>query len=409
MPKVSGSGPADHPDDDPDDDPASQPPGPFQGVPFLGDLARLLQQQGPLSWDAARQLAMSIATGGTSEPNVDPMERMRAEQLARVAELQVGSVTDLPPSRSGSVRVVPVNRAQWVQRSIDGYRPLFERLASSLSGARESEPDAGDLDSWFGGLLQALGPMMLGMTAGGMVGHLARRSFGQYDLPIPRAANDELLLCIPNLDEFADAWTLPADDLRLWVCLHEIATHSVLSLPHVAARLDALLHEYAGGFDTSGGAIGDRLADLDTQDITSIQQLQEMFGDPEVLLGAVQTDAQREVRRRLDSLVAVLVGYVDHVMDTIGTNLIASYGMLTEAVRRRRVEADPSDRFVGRLLGLELTQPAYDRGTSFVSGVIERAGGEGLRRLWRVESELPTPSEVDAPGLWLARIDLPVE
>ena len=81
--------------------------------------------------------------------------------------------------------------------------------------------------------------------------------------------------------------------------------------------------------------------------------------------------------------------------------------MLTEALRRRRVTADPSDRFVERLLGLELTQAAYERGSRFVDGVIEREGWEALERLWRSDRELPTPAEVDAPGLWLARIDLP--
>jgi uncharacterized protein (DUF2342 family) len=81
--------------------------------------------------------------------------------------------------------------------------------------------------------------------------------------------------------------------------------------------------------------------------------------------------------------------------------------MVTEALRRRRVTADPSDRFVERLFGLELTQAHYDRATAFVDGVVERAGSDALERMWRSERELPTPAEIDAPGLWLARIDLP--
>jgi uncharacterized protein (DUF2342 family) len=80
--------------------------------------------------------------------------------------------------------------------------------------------------------------------------------------------------------------------------------------------------------------------------------------------------------------------------------------MLTEALRRRRVEAAAADRFVERLFGLELTQATYDRGSTFVAGVLERAGEDGLRRLWVSDEMLPTPAEVDAPGLWLARIDL---
>ena len=80
--------------------------------------------------------------------------------------------------------------------------------------------------------------------------------------------------------------------------------------------------------------------------------------------------------------------------------------MVTEALRRRRVTADPSDRFVERLFGLELTQAHYERGAAFVDGVVERAGADALERLWTSERELPTPAEIDAPGLWLARIDL---
>jgi len=125
-----------------------------------------------------------------------------------------------------------------------------------------------------------------------------------------------------------------------------------------------------------------------------------------VMLGAIQSDRQRELLPLLEALIAVIEGYVDHVMDRIGGQLISSYSRVTEAVRRRRVEASNSDGFVERLFGLELSQDRYDRGSRFIDGVVERAGEESLERLWRVEAELPTPAEVDAPGLWLARIDL---
>ena len=103
---------------------------PFKGMPFLGDLARLIQQQGPISWDAARQLAYSIASGGVSEPNVDPQVRFELEQLARVADLHVSSTTGLATSITGRpLSIEPVTRTRWVSATLDAYRPLFERLA----------------------------------------------------------------------------------------------------------------------------------------------------------------------------------------------------------------------------------------------------------------------------------------
>ena len=95
----------------PDVPPGDEPGNPFQGMPIFGDLARLFQQQGPVGWDAARQLALSVATDNGAEANVDPMERMRIEPLARVAELHVATVTGLPASTSGQgIRIVPVTR-----------------------------------------------------------------------------------------------------------------------------------------------------------------------------------------------------------------------------------------------------------------------------------------------------------
>ena len=386
---------------------------PFEGMPFLADLARMISQQGPVSWDAARQLAMSIATGGTVEANVDPIERMRLEQLARVADLHVGSTTGLVTSSSGTgVTVVPVTRGQWVQRSVDAYRPLFEGLAESLGRTpagdagevTDDDPDAA-VGALLGGMMQVLGPMMLGMAAGSMLGHLARRSFGQYDLPVPRSA-DELLLVVPTLDEFAAEWSLDGDELRLWVCLHEIAHHAVLRVPHVRARLEALLGEYVRGFRPDPSGLEDRLGAFDPTDPQGLAGIQSMLGDPEVLLGALRSPEQEAMLPRLEALVAAIAGYVDWVMDSVGERLIGGYGRITEAARRRRVVAAADDRFVGRLLGLELTQAGFDRGAAFIEGVVERAGTEGLDLLWRSERHLPTPAEVDAPGLWLARIEI---
>jgi uncharacterized protein (DUF2342 family) len=53
-----------------------------------------------------------------------------------------------------------------------------------------------------------------------------------------------------------------------------------------------------------------------------------------------------------------------------------------------------------------LTQAQYERGSAFIEGAVDRVGPEALDRLWLSDRELPTPAEVDAPGLWLARIDI---
>jgi putative hydrolase len=394
-----------------DPDPSGE--NPFKGVPFLGDLAKMLQGQGAINWDAARQFALMIATEGASPINVDPAVRFKFQELGRIAELHVQTATGLDLAIGGrAVEVVPVTAAMWAQRSLDDYHPLFEHLAGALSGggsaARAAELEtAGDPQAaMMNGLMQMMAPMMLGMSAGSMVGHLSRRCFGQYDLPIPRPASSELMVVADTIERFGADWSLPIDDLRLWVCLQELTLHAVLTVPHVRSELEHLLTTYVAGFRPDPEALADQLGSIDiTGGDEPGNELQQMFANPEALLGAVQSAEQRALLPRLDALVAVVVGFVDHTLDHTARGLIGSSQMIGEAVRRRRVEADQSDVFVERLLGLTLTRTQVERGSAFVAGVLERGGD--LSQLWSSSRALPTPAEVDAPGLWLARLELP--
>ena len=373
---------------------------------------KMFMTDGPLNWQIARQAALVAATGGELEPNVDPLDRLRMEELLRVADLHVSDATGLATAQTGRiVSIRAVTKAEWAYYTLDHYRSLFEGLAAALTaspgGGPELPQDLGeglDVDGLLGNLPQVLGPFFLGAQAGTMCGHLARQAMGQYELPIPRPPSDELMVVPGAINTFADDWSIPVDDVRLWVCLSELTHHAVLGRPHVRAQLEGLLAEFVRGFRVDPTALSGQLEQLDLGDPSALPQL---FNNPEALLGAVTTPAQHETETRLAALVSAIEGYVDHVVDVVGARLISSHARLTEALRRRRVTASDADALIRELFGLELSQAAYDRGDRFVAGVVERAGEDGLARLWRSERELPTPAEVDAPGLWLERIDLP--
>jgi uncharacterized protein (DUF2342 family) len=79
---------------------------------------------------------------------------------------------------------------------------------------------------------------------------------------------------------------------------------------------------------------------------------------------------------------------------------------IAEAVRRRRVDHMPNDLFIERLLGLRLTHHQVQRGKTFIGGVVDRVGEAQLSVLLARPQALPTPAEIDAPGLWVARLEL---
>lgn len=399
LPSIDGM--ADHPDERPD------PFDPFANLPMFGEMSRALSGQGPLNWDAARQFALLGATGGTPESNVDPAVRLAFDELARLVWFHVADVM----GRDDEVPSFQVTtRTEWARGTLDAYRHLFTELATALGPSAQDDDDgsAGDpMMAMMAGLSKMMAPAMLGMGVGSMVGRLSARAFGTHDLPIPRQPAT-IALVPSNVDEFATQWEIPGDEMRLWVLAHELAGHVLLTSPAVAEPLSALVREHVAGFRPDPGAVADRLGDIDIEGGDPMAAIQAALGDPEVLLGAVTSPEQQALRPRVDALVSVVVGATDWVVDAVAVRLIGGNALrIAEAVRRRRAETSANDRFIEQLLGIRLGDDQVSRGKSFVQGVVDRAGEGGLAPLLSREDAAPTPAEVEAPGLWLARLESP--
>jgi putative hydrolase len=443
-------------------------PGPGAGGNFLeqilGDLLQLMGGSSPggARIDLARTLAQGVASGGEPEPNVAPADRMKFEELAHVAELHVAELTGLPITTTGAtIEIAAVAPGAWAWQTVEDWRFLLEAMAEPPAPPAPPAPDdaksadAGPaaapsdqdrprpkgtlgyvdtshgldpreefdipdhLDS-LGGLepdlasgsagpgdllarwMATMGPMLAAMQLGSAVGHLARSTMGPYELPIPRHA-PRLLVVPANATRFAEDWSLDPDEVRLWVCLRELTAHAVLSRPHVADRFRELLVRVVRGMAEDTAGLVDNLQGMD---LTQPDALQSLLGDPTALMSLEPSPARRRAAEDLLAVVAALLGYVEHILDLAAIRLLGGRGAITEAWRRRQVDRESSDRAAELMLGLDLGPTQIDRGAAFVRGVFERAGDEGLARLWSGPHTLPTPAEVDAPGLWLERIDL---
>lgn len=381
---------------------------PFAGMPMFGEFAQMLAGQGPLNWDAAKQFAAVAATGGAAEANVEPSARIAMAELARILEMHVHDLTGLT---TVFPEVTPVTPGVWAQRTLEAYRPLFTELATSLGRRPNAVVDLTDgadpMMAMMANLSQMMAPSMMGMAVGSMVGRMAARTFGQYDLPIPRG--DNALLVVPaNIDAFAADWSLPADEMRLWVLAQELTGHTLFSMPSLRAQYAAIVRSYVGGFRPDPSAVAERMMNLELDEAADpMRAVQQLLGDPAVLLGAVQSTEQAALAPQLDAATAAVVGCIDYLVDSVAVRVIGGDALrIAEAVRRRRVESSPDDVFVHRLLGLRLTNEQVQRGKEFAGGVADRVGEAGLIALLGREAALPTPAEIDAPGLWIARLEL---
>ena len=381
---------------------------PFENLPMFGDLARALAGQGPLNWDAARQFAALAATGGAAEVNIDPSVRIKFGELAQIAELHVRDLTGFD---GPSPEVLPVTSGAWAQRTLEAYRPLFTELATSLGQPIAPSDDDLDLDAdpmmaMMANLSKMMAPSMMGMAVGSMVGRMATQAFGQHDLPIPR--QDSSLSVLPgNIDRFAEEWSISADEMRMWVLAQELTGHALFSITSLREDFASLVRRHVGAFKPDPEAIAEKLSSLDSDEGDPMQAMQQVLSDPAVLLGAVQSKEQRELQPSLDAAAAAVVGYVDYMVDGVSVRVIGGDALrIAEAVRRRRVDHNADDLYTERLLGLRLTHHQVQRGKNFVAGVVDRVGEARLSALLARPKALPTAAEIDAPGLWVARLEL---
>ena len=434
------------PDSDPSDDQPGVGSDPTPFNPFaalhgldLNDVFRMLQTPGPVNWEIARQCAESIATTDPTtgvvrpESNIDPAQAGELEQLVRVAQTHVTAVSGLVEVSAVPVRVV--GAVEWTRATLDGLRPVIESLSTTLTGGQPTTFDpsqfmanpfaeGGADPDMLAGMLGALAPLLFGVQAGSLVGLLAQHALGQHDLPLPLAGTPQLAFVMSNIEQFAADWEIDHRDLFLALALREVVRCAPRSVSWARERLVRLSSEYVAGYELRPEAIEERFGDLfgdlpelddfdpasiDINDPSTFAHIPNIDIDPVKLLSGLQTPAQAPVRSSLVRFASVLEGYADTLVAELGTTLSPATGRVDEALRRHRVEPGRHTEFVEQMLGLAIDRAQYEAGAAFCQGVVERAGVEGLNRLWERESMLPTENEFAAPGLWLARIELDLQ
>ena len=380
------------------------------GFPFFEQIAKAMSNAGPVQWDMARQFAMMAATNSSTEPNVEPTSRIAVHQLAAVADLHVRDVTGLSTSDTTQPPVIDVvTRSTWVHHTVEAFKFYFSDFSgnsNSTIGGENLDLESNGMDAMMSNLTKMMAPAMLGMSVGSMIGQLSLRTFGQYDLPLPREPKSQLLFVVRNSEEFAKDWSIKVEDMQMWLLIQELTFHALFRIDFVRDAVTNLVKQHVAGFNPNPNALGQRLTNIDVTNTDPAAMMQKLLGDPTLLLGDERSAKQQALAPKLDALICAIICYVDHVVDTVANRILGNGAQISEAFRRRRVESSSQDQYVEQLFGIYLTDDQVDRGEKFIAGVIERQGETGLARLWAREGNLPTPNEIAAPGLWIERINL---
>lgn len=361
-------------------------------IPLFRELQRLLfSQTGPVNWEIARQIAIAVAEAGT--PGVPPNndDQLAFAEACRIAELHLTRQSGLEsPSSAASVRVL--TKRQWAEVNLEGMRPFVERFSSKIQLSGELQ--AGMMIQ---GAMNALGPLLLGIQTGFLIGYLSRRVLGQYDLCLPRAGSEKVLFVFSNILELERELDFEPQQFQLWLSLHEVAHRLEFeSIAWPRSHLVGLVESFIDAAQVNSDEVVERL-----QGVGDPDRLSHLMQNPDELLPLILTDAQRAKINEIQAFLSVLEGYAEWQMRLVGSELLPQFDRMREGMSRRRVERSATERLLEGLLGLDLKREQYRAGEKFVAEV---ANAEQLDMLWKGPENLPTLDEVNKPAAWLSRI-----
>jgi coenzyme F420 biosynthesis associated uncharacterized protein len=258
-----------------------------------------------------------------------------------------------------------------------------------------------------GPMMTAVGSRVTGMQAGLILAYLAGRVLGQYELFLPPdpdtpgedAPAGRLTLVAPNIVMVERELDVNPHDFRRWVCLHE-ETHRTqfTSVAWLRPYVQEQMSEFLLASDLDPASILERLRAAADAVAGAVR------GDGESLIEAIQSPRQRAILDKMTSVMTLVEGHGDYVMDAVGPSVVPSVAEIRAKFNARRGTAGRIEQAIRRVLGIDLKMKQYEQGSQFVRTVVDQAGMSTFNKVWTSPETLPTRDELQHPQQWLERV-----
>src|SRR6266851_201960 len=397
------------------------PGGPFGDPQQLADALRqvadaMSYQGGPVNWDLAKNTArQTIVAKG--DPSVLDNQRAAVVEAVRLADLWLEDATSLP---SGIRTIKAWSRSEWVEATMPVWKtlcqPIAERAVDTMGGMLSvSETDLDELPpdlrsamaaltggagaGGLGGLglgglsemMRRVGGMMVGGQAGAAVGTLAEDIISSSDIGLPIGPEGTAALLPAGVAAFGAGLSVGEDEVRLFVAMREAAHHRLFShVPWLRARLLGAVEDYARGINVDADSLRDAMQQIDLENPEAAISGAATF-QPE------DTEEQKAALARLETLLALVEGWVSTVVADAAHNRLPEADALAEAIRRRRATGGPAERTFATLVGLELRPRRLREAATMWRALTEARGADGRDALWAHPDLLPTAEDFDDP------------
>jgi putative hydrolase len=297
---------------------------------MLQHLGRLLESggDGAVNWDLARDTArQAIVQAG--DPSVNDAERREVISAVELAQVWLDPACTFPASSASGAAW---SHSEWLEATYPAWQRMVTPIAEHVQSVMSAMPAQGELPPELAamlpegtppetlammaplmGMARQLGSAMFGMQMGQALAALAGEVVGVSDIGVPLTSDGRPALLPRNVAAFGEGLDVPAGDVRLYLALRECAHQRLFAhVPWLAPRLDGAIDAYARGIRMDPERMNEAMQGIDPGALGDPERLRELMGSD--LFALAESEEQQAALRRLETLLALIEGWVDDVV-----------------------------------------------------------------------------------------------
>lgn len=354
---------------------------------------------GPVNYDLARQVATS------SIGFIAPIPATTTSAIAdavHLAETWLNGATALP---EGTSRAVAWSPSDWVDNTLGTWKRLCDPMAEQISSVwAQSLPE--EAKGMAGPLLQMMsqmGGIAFGSQLGQALGRLSKEVLTSTDIGLPLGPKGIAAILPDAVESFAEGLEQPRSEIMTFLAAREAAHHRLFShVPWLSSQLLGAVEAYAAGMKIDMTGIEELARDFNPASLADPAAMENLLSQG--VFEPKATPAQTQALERLETLLALIEGWVQTVVTAALGERLPGEAALSETLRRRRASGGPAEQTFATLVGLELRPRKLREAGALWQRLTEAAGMDARDAVWQHPDLLPGADDLDDPAAFIDRV-----
>ncbi|PJE20124.1 MAG: zinc-dependent metalloprotease [Mycobacterium sp.] len=354
---------------------------------------------GPVNYDLARQVATS------SIGFIAPIPATTTSAIAdavHLAETWLNGATALP---EGTSRAVAWSPSDWVDNTLGTWKRLCDPMAEQISSVwAQSLPE--EAKGMAGPLLQMMsqmGGIAFGSQLGQALGRLSKEVLTSTDIGLPLGPKGIAAILPDAVESFAEGLEQPRSEIMTFLAAREAAHHRLFShVPWLSSQLLGAVEAYAAGMKIDMTGIEELARDFNPASLADPAAMENLLSQG--VFEPKATPAQTQALERLETLLALIEGWVQTVVTAALGERLPGEAALSETLRRRRASGGPAEQTFATLVGLELRPRKLREAGALWQRLTEAAGMDARDAVWQHPDLLPGADDLDDPAGFIDRV-----